>query len=515
MARATTRIKLTTTATVLSVLDPVRVYQDFATLDLISHGRAEIIAGRSAFAEPFPLFSEDITQLDDLYAEKLGLLLRLRDEDTVTWSGRFRPPLRDAAVNPPAAGPLPVWVAVGGTPASAQRAGRLGLPMALGLIGGTIDHAKGLIALYRAAGRDAGHPDEQLTVGITSHFYIGDTQEQALEEFFPCYHRYLSPKTNGGRGFDVDRKTMASLAARRGALMAGGPAQVAEKILDLRNELGADRFLGQADLGGMPPQMVRDSIQRFGNIVAPLPSTSSSANERPHLLNVTVFGATGATGATGAIGSLTVTELLARGHTVTAYARNPAKVPPTWGDRVRVVIGDMSDGAAIDSAIAGADAVVSALGPSMDRKATGLSLVEGTAHILQAMKRHGVRRYIGHGTPSVLDPREKPTAQTRLVGFMGRTLLPRAYQELLSITDLIKNADVDWTIVRFTAPKTLPRQARPGPGSTAPTGSGSPSAAPISPPSPPRKSTTAPTLTRRWRPPSRTRTGYATRSSST
>jgi putative NADH-flavin reductase len=172
-------------------------------------------------------------------------------------------------------------------------------------------------------------------------------------------------------------------------------------------------------------------------------------------VKITVFGAT------GAIGSLTVSELLDRGHEVTAYARNPAKVPSTWGERVRVVIGEMTDPDAIDSAIviaiAGADAVVSALGPSMDRKATGLPLVEGTAHILESMKRHGVNRYIGHATPSVLDPREKPTAQTRLIGFMGRTLLPRAYKELLGMTELITNSGVNWTIVRFTAPKDTPK----------------------------------------------------------
>lgn len=269
IARATNRITLTTTATVLSVLDPVRVYQDFATLDLVSHGRAEIIAGRSAFAEPFALFGEDINQLDDLFAEKLDLLLRLRDEEKVTWSGRFRHALRDAAPNPQPIGPLPVWVAVGGTPSSALRAGRLGLPMMLGLIGGTIDHAKRLIDLYRAAGHEAGHPEEQLNVGITSHMFVGESQEQALEDYFPYYYRYLSPETNGGRGFYVDRAQMASLAARRGALMVGGPAQIIEKILDLQAELGVDRFLGQIDAGGMPQQMVRDSIQRFGNIVAP------------------------------------------------------------------------------------------------------------------------------------------------------------------------------------------------------------------------------------------------------
>jgi len=269
IARATRRITLTTTATVLSVLDPVRVYQDFATLDLVSHGRAEIIAGRSAFTEPFALFGEDMSQLDDLFAEKLDLLLRLRDEERVSWQGRFRPPLHDAAPNPQPTGALPVWVAVGGTPSSAQRAGRLGLPMALGLIGGTLDHAKRLIDVYRASGRAAGHPEERLTVGVTSHFYVGESREQALEELFPYYQRYLSPLTNGGRGYHVDQPTMAQMAARRGALMVGGPREVAEKILDLRAELGVDRFLGQVDLGGMPAAMVRDSIRRFGDVVAP------------------------------------------------------------------------------------------------------------------------------------------------------------------------------------------------------------------------------------------------------
>lgn len=168
-------------------------------------------------------------------------------------------------------------------------------------------------------------------------------------------------------------------------------------------------------------------------------------------MNVTVFGAT------GAIGSLTVSELLDRGHTVTAYARNPAKVPAAWGDRVRVVIGEMSDAHAIDAAVADADAVVSALGPSMDRKATGLPLIEGTGHVLAAMQRHGVTRYVGHGTPSILDPQEKPTAQTRLIGFMGRTFLRRAYDELLGMTDLIKWSGLRWTIVRFTAPKDTPK----------------------------------------------------------
>ena len=169
-------------------------------------------------------------------------------------------------------------------------------------------------------------------------------------------------------------------------------------------------------------------------------------------MNVTVFGAT------GAIGSLTVAELLERGHTVTAYARNRAKVPSTWGDRVRVVIGEMSDANAIDSAVAGADAVVSALGPSLDRKATGLPLVEGTRQILEAMKRHGVRRYVGNGTPSVLDQRDRPNWQTKVSTFMAETFLRRAYDELVGMSEIVMSSGLDWTIVRFLAPKDGPRQ---------------------------------------------------------
>lgn len=167
-------------------------------------------------------------------------------------------------------------------------------------------------------------------------------------------------------------------------------------------------------------------------------------------MNITVFGAT------GAIGALTIEDLLAAGHTVTGYVRNRAKVPATWDGRVRVVVGEMSDAAAIDSAVAGSDVVISALGPSLDRKASGLPLVEGTGHIIEAMQHHDVTRYVGHGTPSVLDLQERPTLQTRLIGFMGRTLLPRAYQELLGMTDLVTASGLTWTIVRFTAPKDGP-----------------------------------------------------------
>lgn len=171
-------------------------------------------------------------------------------------------------------------------------------------------------------------------------------------------------------------------------------------------------------------------------------------------MHITVFGAT------GAIGSLTVAELLNGSDTVTAYVRNPDKIPASWGDRVRVTVGEMSDAAAIDTAVTGADAVVSALGPSMDRSTTGLPLVEGTKHVLEAMKRHGVSRYVGHGTPSIRDPREKATTQTRLIGFIARTFLRRAYDEMLGMSALIMDSGLDWTIVRFTAPNDKPRTGK-------------------------------------------------------
>jgi putative NADH-flavin reductase len=167
-------------------------------------------------------------------------------------------------------------------------------------------------------------------------------------------------------------------------------------------------------------------------------------------MNVTVFGST------GAIGAQVVDQLRRRGHTVTAYVRNPGKVPAGWGTDVTVLVGEITDGPAIDRAIAGADAVVSALGPSMDRKATGLPLVEGTRHIVAAMHRHGVRRYVGNGTPSVLDPRERPTWQTRLSTLMAKTFLPRAYDEMVRMSQAVTTSGLDWTIVRFLAPKDGP-----------------------------------------------------------
>lgn len=171
-------------------------------------------------------------------------------------------------------------------------------------------------------------------------------------------------------------------------------------------------------------------------------------------MNVTVFGAT------GAIGALTVAELLAAGHTVTAYARNSRKIPDGWGDRVRVVIGEMNDYTAISGAIHGADAVISALGPSMDRKAVGTPLVEGTQHIVAAMREHGVTRFVGHATPSILDPKETGTFATRLITLMPKTFMPRAYEEVAGMSQIVMRSELDWTIIRFIAPTNAARRGR-------------------------------------------------------
>jgi alkanesulfonate monooxygenase SsuD/methylene tetrahydromethanopterin reductase-like flavin-dependent oxidoreductase (luciferase family) len=256
------------------VLDPVRVYQDFAQLDLISHGRAEVIAGRSAFVEPFALFGENPADYDALFAEKLDLLLHLARASRVTWMGRSRPPLTDAPIAPRAyQHVLPVWVGVGGTPTSAERAGRLGLPMVLGYIGGPLARARQTVDLYRQAGERAGHP-EKLRVGISTHFYAGENAA-AAREVFPYYHEYLRPKTPGGRGLVVDR-TSFEVGTRPGqVLMIGSSDELIAKILDADRVLGGlDRFYGQVDWGGLPRPLVEASITRLATEIAPAVRTA-------------------------------------------------------------------------------------------------------------------------------------------------------------------------------------------------------------------------------------------------
>jgi alkanesulfonate monooxygenase SsuD/methylene tetrahydromethanopterin reductase-like flavin-dependent oxidoreductase (luciferase family) len=242
--------------------------EDFATVDLISRGRAEIIAGRSAFAEPFRLFGYDTADYDALFAEKLRLLLDIRSSDQVTWRGRFRPGLDGAFVTPRAAqDPLPVWIGVGGSPESAERTGQLGLPMILGYIGGTLAHLRSLADLYRAAGERAGHADS-LRLAISTHFYAGPDPGSA-RDVYPYYHEYLRPKTRGGRGFTVSRAAFEAGTGPEGAIMIGSVPEITGKLLAAKEALRLDRVFAQVDWGGLPPGMVADSIARYATEIAP------------------------------------------------------------------------------------------------------------------------------------------------------------------------------------------------------------------------------------------------------
>jgi probable LLM family oxidoreductase len=270
-AARTSRIRLTSAVTVLSSDDPVRVFQDFATLDLLSAGRAEIMAGRGSFIESFPLFGYDLDDYDELFVEKLELLLKLRDDERVTWDGAHRPPLNGLAVYPrPLQHPLPVWIAVGGTPQSVVRAGTLGLPMALAIIGGTPERFAPVVDLYREAGHRAGHDPAQLQVGINSHLYIAEDSQQAAEEFYPPYAERMT-RIGRERGWPpTTRPQFEAMRSKNGALLVGSPQEVIDKILFEHERFGNDRFLAQMTVGPMPHAKVMRSIELFGTVVAPV-----------------------------------------------------------------------------------------------------------------------------------------------------------------------------------------------------------------------------------------------------
>lgn len=269
-AARTKRIRLTSAVTVLSSLDPVRVFQDFATLDLISGGRAEIMAGRGSFIESFPLFGLDLKDYDDLFAEKLDLLLKLRESERVEWSGRHRPALPGVGVYPrPVQRPIPVWLAVGGAPQSFVRGGRLGLPLALAIIGGRPESFAPMVELYREAARRAGHDAAGLAVGINSHTYIAETSQRAADEFFPSYAGMMT-RIGRERGWSpMSRPQFDQMTNLQGALLVGSPQQVTEKILFQHEIFGHQRFLAQISLGAMPHDRVMRALQLFGEEVAP------------------------------------------------------------------------------------------------------------------------------------------------------------------------------------------------------------------------------------------------------
>lgn len=262
-------IKLSTAVTVLSSDDPVRVYEQFATLDLLSGGRAEIMAGRGSFIESFPLFGYDLNDYDDLFAEKLELLLSIRDNARVTWQGRHRAPLVNQSVYPRTPNRIPIWVAVGGNPPSAIRAGSLNLPMALAIIGGMPERFAPFVHLFRQAARQAGHDADKLPVGINTHGYVADTSQRAADEFFPSYAAQM---TAIGRERGWPPTTRAQFDASLGLrahLAIGSPEQVVEKILYQHEKLGHARYLMQMSVGTMPHAQTLRSIELFGTKVAP------------------------------------------------------------------------------------------------------------------------------------------------------------------------------------------------------------------------------------------------------
>ena len=271
IAARTERLRLTSTVTVLSSADPVRVFQEFATLDLLSGGRAEVMVGRGSFIESFPLFGYDLADYDALYAEKLDLLLALRERERVTWRGRHRAPLDGQAVYPrPVQDVLPVWVAVGGTPASVVRAGRLGLPLALAIIGGEPHRFVPLVDLYRRSAAEAGHDPDALPVGINMHGLVADTSREAADAAFGPYLETMG-RIGAERGWPPP--TRARFEAERapgGALLVGSPDEVAAKAVEVHRLFGNSRLLVQFTVGPTPHPVVRRSIELFGQAVAPV-----------------------------------------------------------------------------------------------------------------------------------------------------------------------------------------------------------------------------------------------------
>ncbi len=270
----TKRIRLTSAVTVLSSDDPVRVFEEFATVDLLSGGRAEIMAGRGSFIESFPLFGYDLAHYDELFAEKLELLLALRAPGPETWSGKHRAPLENVVVHPrPVQDPLPVWVAVGGNPESAIRAGGLGLPLAIAIIGGLPERFVPFAELHRQAAADAGH--EKLPVSINSHGYVAETSQQAAEEFYPPYAAMMTAIGKERGWSPMQRQDFDALRTRRGALVVGSVDDVVEKILFQHSHFGHDRFLMQTSVGDLPHEQVLRSIELFGTKVAPVVRAAS------------------------------------------------------------------------------------------------------------------------------------------------------------------------------------------------------------------------------------------------
>jgi probable LLM family oxidoreductase len=272
IAARTKTIRLASAVTILSTADPVRVFEDFATVDLISGGRAEVIAGRGVFTESFPLFGFDLADYDALFAEKLELLMKLNAADHVTWQGHFRPPLNDAPIPPrPVQNRLPLWIGTGGTKSSVERAGAWGLPLALANISVPPAQLAPLAEFYRSAGMLAGHSASALKLSIASHLHVAEDSQTALDEFYPYYSGYFRNHTPSQyRAREITRADYDALAAPQGALFVGSPQQIVDKIMYERELFGHQRFLAQIDVGGLPFAKVAQVIELFATKVAPV-----------------------------------------------------------------------------------------------------------------------------------------------------------------------------------------------------------------------------------------------------
>ncbi len=269
-AALTKNIKLSSAVTVLSSDDPVRVFQDFATVDLLSGGRAEIMAGRGSFIESYPLFGYDLEDYDELFTEKLALLMKVNQHEKLSWNGKHRPSFENLGVYPrPYQPSIPIWLAAGGTPASAVRAATLGLPLMLAIIGGMPDQFVPFINLYKETAKKAGHDMKSLQLGINNHVYVGEESQKAGDEFYPYYAKMMN-RVGRDRGWPpLSRQQFDHSRAPKGALMVGSVQQVIDKILYEHELFGNTRFFAQASVGNVPHLKTMKSIELFGTKVAP------------------------------------------------------------------------------------------------------------------------------------------------------------------------------------------------------------------------------------------------------
>lgn len=269
-AAITKKIKLSSAVTVLSSEDPVRVYQQFSTVDLISGGRAEIMAGRGSFIESFPLFGYNLKDYDELFAEKIDLLVKLNEGEKITWKGKHRPSIDNLGIYPrPVNDKLPVWIAIGGTPESVARAGKLGVPMALAIIGGMPERFAPLVQYYKDNYLAAGHDPQAMQIGINSHTWVSDTSQQAVQEFYPGYAEVMT-RLGRERGWaPMSRDHFEVMRSKEGSLLVGSPQEVIDKILFEHELFGHTRYMAQMGVGSVDHKHVMHAIELYGNVVAP------------------------------------------------------------------------------------------------------------------------------------------------------------------------------------------------------------------------------------------------------